>query len=113
MGPCTRVYAVECVWASVVVPYQCQVMSAPIPEAVMLAMLIRRMEALEWDGSTPRSLLGWGKRGNGWVTLGISCLGGWPLLFNLEWWGLYTVWCVLLPNYLPLEGVDRIHIHMP
>jgi hypothetical protein len=48
-----------------------------------------------------------------WVTLGISFLGGWPLLFNLEWWGLYTVWCVLLPNYLPLEGVDRIHIHMP
>jgi hypothetical protein len=36
-------------------------MSAPAPEAVVLAMLIRRMEAPEWDGWTPGSLPGRGK----------------------------------------------------
>jgi hypothetical protein len=45
------------------------------------------------------------------VGFGISILGRWPLLFSLEWWGLYTVWGVWLPNLLPLEGVDHIHTH--
>jgi hypothetical protein len=48
-----------------------------------------------------------------WVTLGISFSGGWPLLFSLEWWGPYMVRGVWLPSRLPVEGVDRIHIHMP
>jgi hypothetical protein len=47
MGPCTRVYVVGCTWASVAVPYRHQVMSAPIPKAVKLAMLIQRMKAPE------------------------------------------------------------------
>jgi hypothetical protein len=46
-----------------------------------------------------------------WVTLGIGFLGGWPLLFSLEWWGLYTIWGVWLSSRLPLEGVDHICIH--
>jgi hypothetical protein len=61
MGPCTRVYAVGCVWASTTVPYCRQVMSAPIPEAVVLAMLIRIAEAPEWDGWKLRSLPGLGR----------------------------------------------------
>jgi hypothetical protein len=47
------------------------------------------------------------------VTLGISFLGGWPLLFNLDWWGLYLVRGVWLSSHLPLEGVDHICIHGP
>jgi hypothetical protein len=44
-----------------------------------------------------------------WVTLEISLfLGGWPLLFSLEWWGLYMVRGVWLPSHLPLEGVSHI-----
>jgi hypothetical protein len=44
-----------------------------------------------------------------WVTLEISLfLGGWPLLFSLEWWGLYMVRGVWLPSRLPLEGVSHI-----
>jgi hypothetical protein len=53
-------------------------MSAPVPEAVVLAMLIWRMEAPEWDGWTPRSLPGRGKRGNGWVGLVVL-----PILFSV------------------------------
>jgi hypothetical protein len=44
-GPYTRVYATGCVWASVVMPYHCRVMSAPIPEATVLAMLIQRIKS--------------------------------------------------------------------
>jgi hypothetical protein len=40
IGPCTRVYAVGCEWASAAVPYRCRVMSAPVPEAVVLAIHI-------------------------------------------------------------------------
>jgi hypothetical protein len=69
MGPCTRVYVVGCMWASVVVPYPGQVMSAPVPEATVLAMLICRVKALEWDGWTPRSLPGQGKRGTSGMVL--------------------------------------------
>jgi hypothetical protein len=47
------------------------------------------------------------------VNLGISLLGGCPLLFSLDRWRLYTVRGVWLPSRLPLEGVDRICIHMP
>jgi hypothetical protein len=36
-------------------------MSASAPEAVVLGMLIWRMEAPELDGRMPRPLLGWGK----------------------------------------------------
>jgi hypothetical protein len=61
MGPCTRVYAVSCAWASVGVPHHHQVMSAPAPKAAVLAMLIRRMEAPKWYGWTPEFLLGRGK----------------------------------------------------
>jgi hypothetical protein len=50
MGPCTRVYAVECAWASTTMPSRRRIMSAPVPEAVVLAMLIRRAKTLEWDG---------------------------------------------------------------
>jgi hypothetical protein len=46
-----------------------------------------------------------------WVTLGIVFLGGWPLLFSMEWWGLYMVHGVWLPSRLQLEEVDHIHIH--
>jgi hypothetical protein len=42
------------------------------------------------------------------VTLGTFILGGWPLLFSLEWWGLYLVWGVWLPSHWSLEGTDRI-----
>jgi hypothetical protein len=37
-------------WAYVAMPYCRQVTSTPVLEAVMLAMLIRRMKAVEWDG---------------------------------------------------------------
>jgi hypothetical protein len=69
-------------------------MSAPTPDAIVLAMLMWLTEAPEWDGWMPGSLLGRGKRANGWVTLVISLLGGWPLLFSLVWWGLCMVWGV-------------------
>jgi hypothetical protein len=36
--------------------YHRQVMSAPIPKAAVLAMLIRRVKAPEWDGWMPGSL---------------------------------------------------------
>jgi hypothetical protein len=70
-GPCTRVYDVGCVWASVVVPYHHQVMSAPVPEAAVLAILIRRVKAPEWDGWMPGSVSGRGKRGTGRLVLGL------------------------------------------
>jgi hypothetical protein len=56
MGPCTRVYVVGCMWASVVVPYRRQVMSAPVPKAPALDILIRRVKAPECDGWTLGSL---------------------------------------------------------
>jgi hypothetical protein len=43
-----------------------------------------------------------------WITPRISVLGGWPLLFDLEWWGLYPLWGILFPSRLTLEGTDRI-----
>jgi hypothetical protein len=43
-----------------------------------------------------------------WMTLGISFLGGWSLLFSLEWWGLYSVQGVWFSSRLLLEGTDRI-----
>jgi hypothetical protein len=52
-GPCTRVYVVGCTWASMAVPCRRWVMSAPVPEAAVLAMLIRRIKPPEWDGWTP------------------------------------------------------------
>jgi hypothetical protein len=61
MGPCIQVYAAGCTWVFATMPHHRQVMSAPTPEATVLAMLIRRMEALEWDGWMPGSLLGRGK----------------------------------------------------
>jgi hypothetical protein len=61
MGPSNRVYAVGCARASTAVPHHYQVISAPAPEAVVLAMHIWRMEAPEWDGWTPGSFPGRGK----------------------------------------------------
>jgi hypothetical protein len=46
----TRVYAIGCAWAPAAVPHHRQVMSAPAPEAAVLAKLIQRMEAPEWAG---------------------------------------------------------------
>jgi hypothetical protein len=37
-----------------------------------------------------------------WMAPEISFLGGWPLLFSLEWWGLYPVRGVWLPGHLLL-----------
>jgi hypothetical protein len=71
MGPCTRVYAVGCTWTSVAVPYHCQAMSAPIPNAAVLSMLIWRVKDHEWDGWMRGSLLGQGKRGMGGLVLGL------------------------------------------
>jgi hypothetical protein len=42
------------------------------------------------------------------ITSRISFLGGWHLLFSLEWRGLYLVWGVWFPSHLLLEGIDRI-----
>jgi hypothetical protein len=72
------------------------------------------MEAPEGDGWSLGSLPGWfGGDTRPVYFWGLVCLGGWPPFFSLEWWGLYMVWGVWLPNSLPLEGVDRIHIHRP
>jgi hypothetical protein len=52
-------------------PYHHLVMSAPIPEATLLAMIIQRVKAPEWDGWTPESFPGRGKRGTGGLVLGL------------------------------------------
>jgi hypothetical protein len=70
-SPCTSVYVVRCMWASVAVPYRRWVMSAPILEVTMLEMLIRRVKAPEWDGWMHGSLLSQGKRGTGRLVLGL------------------------------------------
>jgi hypothetical protein len=49
-NPYTQVYVFGCMWAYVAMPYCRQVTSTPVLEAVMLAMLIQRMKAVEWDG---------------------------------------------------------------
>jgi hypothetical protein len=59
-------------------PHRRQVMSAPTPEAMVLAMLIQRMEAPKWDGWMPGSLPGRGKRGNQRVGLVVL-----PVLFSV------------------------------
>jgi hypothetical protein len=46
-------------------------MSAPILEVAMLAMLIWRVKAPEWDGWMHGSLLSQGKRGTGRLVLGL------------------------------------------
>jgi hypothetical protein len=76
-GPCTRVYVVGCKWALTVIPYHHWVMSAPVPEATALAMLIWKMEAPEWDRWMLGSLPGRSKRGNGWVSSVVP-----PILFS-------------------------------
>jgi hypothetical protein len=96
-GPCTRLYAVGCTWASVVVPY-------------------RRHTYLESESPRvgwldARVTLGSRQERNGRVGFGISILGRWPLIFSLEWWGLYTIRGVWPPSCLPLEGVNHIHSH--
>jgi hypothetical protein len=53
-------------------------MSAPVPEATVLATLIRRVKALEWDGWMPGSLPGRGKRGTGGLVLGLVFQVGGP-----------------------------------
>jgi hypothetical protein len=58
-------------WASVAMPYHRQVMSAPVLKAAVLAMLIRRVKAPEWDGWMPGSLPNRGKRGMGGLVLGL------------------------------------------
>jgi hypothetical protein len=76
----------------------CQVMSIPAFRAVVLDMLLQKVEAPMGDGQLLRSLLGWfngvarltsqsSMTSMWWITLKISLLGGWPLLFSLEWWG--------------------------
>jgi hypothetical protein len=64
-----------------------------------------------WFGGVARSVQHSDMKSTLRVTLGISFLGGWLLVFSLEWWGLYTVWGEWLPSHLPLEGVDRIRIN--
>jgi hypothetical protein len=39
---------------------------------------------------------------------GRCILGGWPLLFSLEWWGRFLVRGVWIPSRLPLEGTNHI-----
>jgi hypothetical protein len=68
-GPYTPVYAAGCAWASVAMPYHHQVMSAPILEVVVLAMVIQRVKAPEWDCWTSGSLPGRGNRGTGRLVL--------------------------------------------
>jgi hypothetical protein len=61
MGPCTRVYTIGCAWASATFPYHHRVISAPIPEASVMALLFWIAEAPEWEGWTPESLPGRGR----------------------------------------------------
>jgi hypothetical protein len=63
-----------------------------------------------WFGGVAHSIQRGDMKSTLQVTLGINFLGGWPLLFSLEWWGLYTLRGVWFPRSLLLEGVDRIRI---
>jgi hypothetical protein len=97
MGPCSRVYAVGYAGFSV-----CQVMSVPAFGAVVLGMLIQKLEAPKGDGWSFESLAG---RFGGaarpashsdvksmWrITFGrLVCLGGWPP--SSAWSGGAFIW---------------------
>jgi hypothetical protein len=56
-------------------------MSASAHVATVLAILIQRMEAPEWDGWMPGSLSVWGKGGNRRVGSVVS-----PILPNVVMW---------------------------
>jgi hypothetical protein len=118
-GPCSRVYDGGYAGFSI-----CQAISLLAFRATVLAMLIHKVEAPEGEGWSLRSLLGWfggaarpvsqsDMRSMCGLLKRLVYFCGWPLLFSLEWWSLYTVRGVWLPSRLLFDGADRIHIHGP
>jgi hypothetical protein len=89
----------------------CQVMSASVPRGHDVGRAYLVMKASECLGWTPRPLMDRGKNGDGQIgtdallvssnvvvqksltriTPGFSILGGWPILFSQEWFGLYPI----------------------
>jgi hypothetical protein len=99
-------------------------MRVPSFRAVVLAMLIQKVDALEGDGWSLGSLLGWfggvahltSQSDVKWmwrVTLKISLFRWVAPPFQPRVGAFYMLRGVWLPNCLPLEGVNHIHTHMP